>query len=256
MSPIPLAVTAAAAGVGTVGSIIQAGVSLANKPTYPGASAEEEQALFFAGETAADASMLGEASAGQVSRMVQAGNQVDAQQTQEFNAMFRNVSPFDMAKISQSLMKRSLDVRKQTEEGIASFLDSSQAKNLLTRVSANKGFADIANTVQQKKLQAQLLKEATEEKMNKQFTDMMTNITKAISSPILDIGGGSDFAPGISMTQPNASQQQVRQNDNMDSVFPADMDLRQQLIDEGLDPAQVDAALIRMNRMASKPPSF
>jgi len=195
------------AGIGTAGSIVQAGISMAKKPTYPGPSADEEQALFLAGETAADASMLGEASAAQVSRMVQTGNEVDSNQIQEFNAMFRNVSPFDMAKISQSLIKRSLDVRKQTGEGIASFLDSSQSKNLLTRVSANQGYAQIANVVQQKKLQAQLLKEDTEARMNKQFTDMMTNITKAISSPILDIGAKTDMSPGITTSNPNAAAQ-------------------------------------------------
>ena len=252
MIPIPQIL----AGVGAAGSIVQAGISMANKPTYPGPSADEEQALFLAGETAADASMLGEASAGQVSRMVQTGNEVDSNQTQEFNAMFRNVSPFDMAKISQSLIKRSLDVRKQTGEGIASFLDSSQSKNLLTRVSANQGYAQIANVVQQKKLQAQLLKEETEAKMNKQFTDMMTNITKAISSPILDIGAKTDMAPGITKSNPNAATP-VKPETFDDNVYPGDMGLREALVAQGLDPAAVDAMLIKYNRSpAMQVPSF
>lgn len=228
-----------AGAIGTgAGGLISAGIDLFNnKSSYPGPSADEEQALFFAGETASQASQLSGASASEVSRLVQGNNEQGNKETQDFNTMFRQLSPFDMAKISGQIMTRASEIRDQTSEGVSKFLQGSEARNLLTSVQATRSYAGIADRVQQKKLQAQLLKEETDAKMNADFSNMLMNITRAMSSPILDFGGGVDTGDGINVTQPLNDPKREMQTPPVPSM--GEDDLRSALAKAGYSEEQI-----------------
>ena len=190
-------------------NIASAGIDLANKPEFIGPSAGELEAEFFAGETAKEAMMTPGVSAQDISRFVQAGNETESKATQEMNTMFRGISPFDMARISNELISRASKTRDQTMEGVSKYLKGSAASDLLAKTQTTRAYGDLATRVREAKLKKQLLEFNAENKMNEDFTKMIIGVSKAMAAPVLDDAGNpyTEEGPGVSggdvkITQP------------------------------------------------------
>jgi len=212
---------AGAAIGGGIGQAVSSGIDLlTDKPSYGGPSPEELTSLFIAGQNAESAYMMDGLGADEVSRITQAGRSVENRAMAEYASMFRQLSPYDSAKLTDSLMARSANLKSETQDKISSYMSGSKARNLLSSIQANQSFANIAKSVEQARLQKRLLTEQSQKKMEEQFSLTISNLAKAFAGPALDFNntdnGGITVGTKTESAEPTP-QGPERQQELMDA---------------------------------------
>jgi len=177
----------AAVGAG-LGQAVSAGIDMVtDKPEYPGPSADEKMALFFASENAAEASMTDGPSSQSVSRLQEASGKAGMQQANELNTVAIGMSPLDRSRLTTSLLSRSSESRAKGQSALEGFIEGSRGRALVNKVQTTRAYANQAQNVRIAEQNAIVKRQATETAMNDQFSSIMTGLVKSMSNPALNL---------------------------------------------------------------------
>ena len=189
----------AAVGAGA-GQAVSAGIDmLTDKPQWPGPSADEKMALFFAGENAAEASMTDSASPQSVARLQEASGKAGMQQANELNTVALGMSPLDRSRLTTSLLSRSSESRAKGQSALEGYIEGSRGRALVNKVQANSAYATQAKSVNLARQLRVLRMQQAENGLNDQFAGIMKNLVTSMANPALNmfqLGGEGSTASG------------------------------------------------------------